>query len=192
MPMKSVMHSIIKTLNELGLQVTTNETKEKMPYEACIVDFGLDEKDRPVAVQILHYSQDLLAELHEAEKEPNPTNLSILSFIMTIPCEIPQKTSGEILRLICLANKSIPLGCFNYSEIEKAVYYSYSLPLFQEVPTQLTLLAVLQTATFVKETFLSAIDDVAAGKTTVNMILEQPIPATQRKSATQKQKAHAM
>jgi len=171
MPKNTIMKTLLKTLDELGLQSTSSGSKEQLPYESCIVDFGLDEKERPVAVQILHYSQDLLSSIHEGEKEPNPSNLSILSFVMTVPIEISKKTSGEIIRLICLANKSIPLGSLNFSEIEKAVYYTYSIPIFKEPPSELTLLTILQTATFVKETFFSAIDEVSEGKQTVNGIL---------------------
>jgi hypothetical protein len=183
MTSKSIMRTVQKTLEELGLHFTSNEKEEQLPYEACIVDFGADEKERPVAVQLLHYSQDLLSAIHEGKKEPNSADLSILACIMTIPCEIPQETAGEVVRLICLANKSIPLGGLNYSEIEKSVYYTYSIPLFHEPPDQMTLLAVLQTASFVKETFLSVIDDVAAGKTTVNRILERPEPSSSKGAA---------
>jgi hypothetical protein len=92
---------------------------------------------------------------------------------MTIPIEIPQKTTGEVLRLICLANKSLPLGGMTFSEIEKSVYFTYSIPIFHEPPSELTLLTILQTAMFVKETFFSTIEEVSAGKSTVNAILEK-------------------
>jgi hypothetical protein len=169
---KKVMQTVFKTVNELGIPMASSDVKEQLPYETCVVDFGLDNKQRPISVQILHYSQDTITKLYEVDAEPNPANLSILSFIMTLPIEIPQKTTGEVLRLICLANKSIPLGGLNFSEIEKSVYYTYSIPIFQDPPSAVTLLTILQTATFVKETYLSVIDEVAVGTTTVNKILE--------------------
>ena len=172
MPEKLIMKRLVKTLSEFGLQITTSNDEEKLPYEACIVDFGMDEKERPVALQILHYSQDIISAIQETEEEPNPTNLSILSFVMTIPVEIPLKTIGEVMRLICLANKSLPLGSLNCSEIEKSVYFTYSIPIFNELPSELTLLTILQTALFVKDTFLSTIDEVALGSTSVHKILE--------------------
>lgn len=171
MPVKSIMRSVIKTIHELGLNTTVGGQEEKAPYETCIVDFGMDDKERPIVVQILHYSQDILSAIKEGEKEPNPSNLSILSFVMTIPVEIPQKAIGEVLRLICLANKSLPLGSLNCSEIEKSVYFTYSLPIFNEPPSELVLLTILQTAMFVKETFLSTFDDISEGRTSVNKIL---------------------
>ncbi len=173
MSKQSIILTIVKRLEEYGLQVTTSGLEGQFPYEACIVDFGFDEKKRPVAIQILHYSQDILSAIFEGESEPNPTNLSILSFIMTIPVEISQKTTGEVLRLISLANKSLPLGALNCSEVEKSVYFSYSLPVFEEPLSELTLVTILQTALFVKETFLSSIDAVASGTSTVHSLLKE-------------------
>lgn len=174
MQKRAIIQTVNKFLDEFGLKFRTSEGPKELPYEATIVEFGMDEKERPVAVQILHYSQDLLASLRVDEKQPNPEHLSILSFIMTVPTKIPDGRSSEVLQLIALANKSLPLGGLNFSAVEKAVYYTYSLPLFDEPPTELTLLAILQTAIFVKETFFSTIDEVANGKTSVEKILAEP------------------
>lgn len=185
---KSIMSTIVKEVAEFGLQTTTSGVEEPLPYEACIVDFGFDEKKRPVALQILHYSQDLLSSIQEGEKSSNPLNLTVLSFVMTIPVEIPHKTTAEVLRFISLANKSLPLGALNCSEVEKSVYYSYSLPLFGEAPNEVTLLTILHTALFVKETFLSSIEEVAEGKSTVHSLQEAALEPKEKHPVKRKGK----
>jgi hypothetical protein len=167
------MQSIIGTIEGFDLHVITAPEEANIPYEACIINFGVDNKERPVAMQILHYTQEVAATLVGVDLETNPSQMSILTFIMTIPIEIPDEQLNDILRLIVLSNKTIPLGAINYSAIEKTTYYTYSLPLFNAPPSDLTLMTVLHTAIFVKETFFLAIDEIASKETTLERLLQE-------------------
>ncbi len=167
-----IVKSIAEVFEKFGLQVKTATGEEEMPYDAALVDFGLDEKDRAVVLQVLHYSQGLLSTLGEKiQKDKEAVDLSILSFLITVPGEIPEEKNVEIFRLISLANKSLPLGALNFSEVEHSVYYSYNLPILKSVPDETTLLTILHAALFVKETFFLAIDEVSTGKTSLEEIL---------------------
>jgi hypothetical protein len=173
MPQSSIMQSIISTVEGFNLHVVTAPENANTPYDACIINFGVDTKERPVAMQMIHYTQDVAASLIGVELGNNPSHLSVLTFIMTVPVEIPNEQLNDILRLIVLANKTIPLGSINYSAIEKTTYYTYSLPLFDAPPSDLTLMTVLHTAIFVKQTFFSAIDEIACKETTLEQLLQE-------------------
>jgi len=149
-----------------------------------VVDFWLDEKTRPVTLQILHYSQNVLAGIQGVEMEPNPSNLSVLSFVMAVPTKIPQENVWRGTSTHLPGNKSLPFGSLNFSEIENSVYSPMAF-LFSKPPHWTLLIAVLRTAEFVRETFFSAIDEVAEGTTTVNKILKQPVPAGEISAAGQ-------
>jgi len=170
---RPIVKSIAEVFEKFGLQVKTATGEKEMPYDAALVDFGLDEKNRPVVLQVLHYSQEILSSLGEKTQKEEPVDLSILSFLITVPGEIPEEKNFEILQLISLANKSLPLGALNFSEVEHSVYYSYNLPILESAPDETTLLTVLHAALFVKETFFPAIDEVSTGKTSLEELLSE-------------------
>jgi len=173
MSSKQIIDEISDTFEKFGLQVKTATGEAEMPYEAALVDFGTDAQDRPVVLQVLHYSQDILGAMGEDTPEEESIDLSILSFLITVPGEIPQEKYFEILRLLALANKSLPLGCLNFSEVEKSVYFIYNIPILQAIPDETSLLTILHSALFVKETFFPAIDEVSTGKSTLEALLEE-------------------
>jgi len=173
MSLNSVINNVADTFETFGLQVKRITGEKEAPYEAALVDFGLDEEERPVVLQALHYSQNILSFLDENIQEKGDIDLSILSFIITVPGEIPEEKTLEVLRLIALSNKSLPLGALNFSEVERSVYYSYNLPVFEKAPDEVCLLTVVHAALFVKETFFATVDEIATGRSTLEEILNK-------------------
>jgi hypothetical protein len=179
----SIMQSVVRFLEQFDFYVTRS-SEENLPYEACIVNFGVDQKERPVTVQVMSYTQEAAASLIDVEVQPSPTKMSVLMFIMTNPAPIPEKNVQEVFRLMALTNKVIPLGAINYSEMEKATYYTYSAPLFEEPPSDLSLMAILHTAIFVRETLFPIIDELASGASTLEDVLQTLVPEQQTLSRT--------
>ena len=111
-----------------------------------------------------------LAEEHE-ESPAESTDLQMLGFLLTVPIEIPSETVPEVLRLLALANKSFPLGALNFSEIENAVYFSYGYPVFSNPPDDMTILMIINTILFARDSFFPTIDEVASSRQTVDTLI---------------------
>jgi hypothetical protein len=181
MTQQTILQAMTKTFEDLGLYVTVPPEEPNLPFNGIIVEFGMDQEERPIVLQVLQYTKETAGFLKEGEKEETTAELNIVSFILTIPIEVQNTSVDETLKLLALINKALPLGAFNYSDVEKAVYYSYNLPLFLEPPLEMILLTILQTLVFVKDTFIPVIENVAEGKETVGTFLELLSGATAAK-----------
>jgi hypothetical protein len=167
----TILEQVAKSFEGFGLQVMKGQEGVKQPYEAILVEFGADDEDRPLILQVLSYSQQIISSIVKQDDAP-PSDLNVLTFLMTIPVEVSENCILEVLRLVALSNKALPFGCFNYSENEKVVYFTYSLPLFFDPPSEMTLLTVVHTILFAKETFMTVIEEVAVGKESVASLVE--------------------
>jgi hypothetical protein len=167
------IHDVIRSLEGLGLKVTFCEKNENVPFDVAIASLGLDEKNRPLTLQVQQYSQNIVTALAEVAEgtESQSTDLQMLGFLLTVPIDIPQETVPEVLRLLALANKSFPLGALNFSEIEKAVYFSYGYPVFSTPPDDMTILMIINTILFAKDSFFPTIDEVASARQTVDTLI---------------------
>jgi hypothetical protein len=95
----------------------------------------------------------------------------MLNFVLPVPIEIPLETVPEVLRLLAIANKSFPLGCLNFSENERSVYFTYGYPVFSTPPDEATILMIMNATLFAKETFFPLIDQVASSRETVDNLI---------------------
>lgn len=170
MDQPTILDHVTKLFENFGLQVMKSKEESKLPYGAILVEFGTDDEERPLMLQVLSYSQQIISTLVQQE-ETQASDLNVLTFLMTIPVEVSENYINEVLRLIALSNKAMPFGCFNYSENEKVVYFTYSIPLFFDPPSEMTLLSIIHTFLFAKDTFITVIEDVATGKETVASIV---------------------
>lgn len=162
----TILDHVAKLFESFGLQVIQSKEESKQPYGALLVEFGTDEEERPLVLQVLLYSQQIISSLVQ-QVDTQPSDLNVLTFLVTIPVEVAENRVNEVLRLVALSNKAMPFGCFNYSENERVVYFTYSLPLFFDPPSEMTLLTIMHTLLFAKDTFVTAIEDVATGKETI-------------------------
>ena len=182
MKQKELFQKIRNTLEGFGLNITAPPEEEaKLPFQALIASFGTDEEERPLALQVLQYSKQIEAALMpEGEIKETPIDINIISFIMTVPVEVKSECLQEVLSLVALMNKALPLGSFNYSDTEKVVYYSYNFPICVDPPSEMILLTIIQTILFAKDTFITVIEDISTGKETIASFLEtlnEPLPA---------------
>jgi hypothetical protein len=170
----NVLQHVVQILKGLGLESTVCEKSPDVPFDVALVSLGMDEKERPIVLQVIHAEQSVVqAAPQELQEELSAdSDCHLLSFIVAVPFEIPAETVPEVLRLLNLANKSLPLGYFNFSEIEKSVYYSYGYPVFSTPPCEMTILMVINTLLFAKETFFPTIESVANSRETVETLIQ--------------------
>ena len=163
---------VVQILKELGLEPSLYEKSAEAAFDVVLVSLGLDEKERPIVLQVVQAEQNVVqAASQEGQEGLSDLDCRLLSFIVAVPIEIPAETASEVRRLLNLANKSLPLGCLNLSEIEKSVYYSYGYPVFSTPPCEMTILMIINTILFAKETFFPLIDAVANSRETVETLV---------------------
>jgi hypothetical protein len=179
MDQTSALQEANKIFEKYGLEVHFYKKTEKVPFDISLVSLGEDEKTRPLMMQVQQSTEKILepfVKKQEKEEAPIlPNSLQMLTFLLTLPFEIPTSTAYEAVRLSLIANKSLPLGAFNYSEPEKAIYFSYSFPIFNNPLDELTVMLIVNTFLFARKTFFHAIEDVACGKETVESLLQSDI-----------------
>lgn len=177
----SPFQHVTNILQDLGLDPKVCDKSPDVPVEIALVSLGLDERERPLVLQVVHAQQNVnqiseefvqVPPMENEEPSPGETEFHLVSFIVALPVEIPVETTPEVLRVLSLANKSIPLGHFNFSEIESSVYYSYSLPTFSDLPSEMTILMIINTILFAKDTFFSTIEEVAMARETVETLVQ--------------------
>ena len=169
-----VLNHVVQVLKGLGLEPTVCDKTPEVPFEVALVSLGMDERNRPIVLQVIHAEQSFIqATPQEAQEEPlQDSGVHMLSFVVADPIEIPEEAFTEIHRLLDLVNKSLPLGHFNLSEIEKSVYYSYGYPVFSTPPCEMTILMIINTILFAKETFFPTIEAVANSQETVETLIQ--------------------
>ena len=169
-----VLQQVVQILQSLGLEPHVYEKSPDVPFDVALVSLGMDEKERSIVLQVIHAEQSVVqAAPQELQGElPADSDCHLLSFIVAVPVEIPTETVPEVLRLLDLANKSLPLGHLNLSEIEKSAYYSYGYPVFSTPPCEMTILMIINTILFAKETFFPTIDSVANSRETVETLIQ--------------------
>ena len=183
----SPLQHVVHILQGLGLEPKVCEKSPDVPVEVALVSLGLDERERPLVLQVVHAQQNVnqiseeFVQIPPTENErvsPAETVFHLVSFVVSLPVEIPIDTTPEVLRVLSLANKSIPLGHFNFSEIENSVYYSYSLPVFSDLPSEMTVLMIINTILFAKDTFFSTIEEVAMARETIETLVQRGSPTS--------------
>jgi hypothetical protein len=171
---ESLIHHVIKILESLGLEPILSEKTEQAPFDVALVSLGMDEKERPLVLQFIHSKYGLdKGDLEEAALTGESPDVHMLHFVLPIPIEIYGETVPEVLRLLAVANKSFPLGCLNFSEVERSVYFTYSLSGFAPPPSDMTILLIINTILFAKETFFPVIEQVASAQQTVESLIHE-------------------
>ncbi len=178
---------LISFLNKNEIQHTVKEANQDIPFDVVLMALGLDAAKNPIVLQVHHYKQELtIPEEVRQERQMEEKSLGtlhVLNFLLTHTTELSEDRYGEIGRLLMFANKSIPLGSLAYSELEKCCYYQFSYPSTTETVQPATFQAIFNTILFTKEMFFDVISDVAAGKISVDQILQ----AASQESISQKQ-----
>jgi hypothetical protein len=61
------------------------------------------------------------------EPKPNGTKAHFMQFFLVFPYDYERESTAELARLLLMFNKSAPFPGFGLSEVDKKIYYKYSL-----------------------------------------------------------------
>ena len=170
------IQEVLQTLEDVGLSPTYVPGTKEIPFDVALASLGLDEKNRSLVLQVQQHTKKSMQAVSPGKgaaiEDGEVPDFVLLSFLVTVPIEVSKKRAFEVLRFLALSNKTIPLGALQYSEVEKAIYYQYSFPVFSGASCELVVLSVINAISFAKDTFFAFIEDVALGKETVETLIQ--------------------
>lgn len=169
------IYQVIQALKALGLSPMLYPATKEVPCDVALTSLGMDDENHSYVLQVIQALQEvnLMGSSEKEDGEEEKTKVHILSFILPLAIEIPQEKEKEILRLLALANKSMPLGHINYSDLEKSVYFHYGLSVFSTPPCEKTVWMILEAVMYAVDTFFPLIGEIAASRKTVDSLLQE-------------------
>lgn len=169
------IHQIIQTLKSLGLSPILYQATKEVPCDVALTPLGMNDDNHSYVLQVLQAFQEvsLMGMSEKGEDMEEKTKMHMLSFILPLSVEIPKEKEEEVLRLLALANKSMPLGHINYSELEKSAYFHYGLSVFSHPPCEKTVWMILEAVMYAVDTFFPLIVEIAASRETLDSLLQE-------------------
>jgi hypothetical protein len=142
---------------------------------SAIIPFGKDNKNRPLAIQLVHHSilPPTLEEDPTLPKIPPFYMPDILSFFLSAPFDIPLEKAHEIAWFLLLSNNKHLLGTYHYQP-PHLVYFSYHIPLNSHIPSKKELIIALSSLLLAKNTLFPLVDQLATGEKCFQDFLEHP------------------
>ena len=160
--MKLSLTAIHDFLKVQGLISTIVPKTDDFPVEQLYVGLGCDEKQRDLILQIKVTEEDLngepeLLELAKTLKKKRAPHHHHLQFLMALPFLTETGSEGKIARLILLINKSMSIPGFEFSEVDKMVYFR-SVLLINDELDELVLMALIGNLVAQVESFSSTLE----------------------------------
>lgn len=164
------LEAIAESLKKVGFETRLQKKSKEFPADILLVPVGMDDENKPFVLQIQHSTQDLsinVGKSEEAQKHP----LTFITFLLGFPYEIPEQLSQDVMRMLFIANKALPLQGLGFSEPEKSAYFLFTYPNNEEKISETTLYGILGSIGFVVDNVAPMIRDLSTKRTTVAELL---------------------
>ena len=173
------LEAISETLKKMGFETLLQNKTKDFPADVLIVPIGVDDDEQSFVLQIQHSVQDLskqelsdgLGQFKAVQNKP----FSFLSFLMAFPYEIPEKSAHDVMRMLFIANKALPLQGLGYSEPEKSAYFLFTYPSTEHKISEETIYGILGTIGFVVDNVAPVVRDLVSHKTTISQLLSDEV-----------------
>lgn len=156
------LNYIQTSLSNYGFACKLIEADDQVPFHRLNVSLGRDSLGRErilvLRVDELPIPQDLKENIGTMGKQ------SFIRLFVALPFTYKDEATGELARLLLYFNKPLEIPGFGLDEINKTVYYSYSLISGDEVAIQpRTLVSIVGTVMLLVDSLTPQIEAVAQG-----------------------------
>ena len=100
------------------------------------------------------------------------TESELLQIVAYLPYQLPQKTFGEVARMLHILNKELDMPGFGMDETEKLMFYRSVIPCPDGKVSKRLFNMHLGTTRIVCDTFMHAIGMIVSGTMTVDEVLK--------------------
>jgi hypothetical protein len=162
MNIKGRLNFIENALKEYGYVCELVEPDDQIPFHRLSVSFGADDRGRQRVLMIrfdeLPVPQDLKSNIDKMDKQ------LFIRLIVAFPFSYKDEATGELARLLLYFNKPLEIPGFGLDEINKTIYYSYSLISGDEQKIESrTLVSIVSTIMLLVDSLTPQIEAVAQG-----------------------------
>ncbi len=160
---QSTLKSVLEFLKTQELDGEIVPKSEKIALDILYVSFGLDDQDRDVLIQINMIEQDLSGHDTFIKTKLEPKKYHIIQFFLPFPFLVEDEHIADIARLIFVVNKSLIFPGYEFSEVDRAIYYRYILMTSNGIDGRI-LLQIIGAISEFYETFADIFEDIALGR----------------------------
>lgn len=166
----------LETISDLlkmhGFHTLLLDKSIEIPFERLEVDFGLDYKGRPRNLVIRIDNFLISPEESNPVEDFRQTKNQIAFFhaFVAFPFQYTEHAAGELARLILYFNKNIALPGFGLDEMNKLVFFRYSLPLAGLLAQRNLCIGIIGSFMLLIDSLTPQIEAVAQGATMVDTL----------------------
>jgi len=166
----------LKALNTFfksqGMVCEKVNASEKSPFDYLFVHMGEEKNNDHLLLQI-RLSKQIIEQDNHMEFPLNPKGYTHLQFTWPIKIALKDEAISDLSRLIQLVNLTSNLPGFEFSEIDKALFYRYTMIIAGEEIDPYVLITVIGTIILFITAFTDYLVDVASGKKTFLQVVEE-------------------
>jgi len=167
----------LKALTEFfttqGFPCETLKATKEVPFDFLFVSLGEEEGGGGSVLQLRISKQDIDTKEDSVGFPMNEQGYYYMQFTMPMKVEVKESAMWDLSRLILLANLSNELPGFEFSELDKVVFYRYSLLVPGPSIDPYLIMTIVGNALTMMMTFGDNITEVASGKKTLKEIYEE-------------------
>ncbi len=177
---KSNLEAVESALTKHGFACQLAEQTNEIPYHRVNVSFGKDDKGRERVAVIRADSFPMTPDPlgHESALGEQV----FLHVFVAFPFLMKPEAAGELSRLLMYFNKPLEMPGFGVDEINKIVFYRYSLVCVGGIIKRRPLVAMIGTIMLLVDSLTSQIEAVASGAP-IGEVLRSTVETLTRRAA---------
>ena len=145
---------------------------DKIPIEQLVVGLDQDSKGRPLLLIIRNSGQDIAN--HDALLGITAPykNYQVLQFIISLPFLVKDTQISDIARLVCFINKGIEFPGFEFSEVDRLVFFRHAFVVSENELDERITLSLVGMIQVLVDLFAETFESVANDECTVQDVIE--------------------
>lgn len=166
------LKSLTHFFKSQGLLCEKVSASSKSPFDYLFVYMGEEEKDDQSVLQI-RLSKQVVEEDSQMEFPLNPKGYYHFQFTWPIKIALKDPAIVDLSRLIQLVNLTCNLPGFEFSEVDKALFYRYTMIISGEELDPYVLITIVGSILLVITAFSDYLKDVASESKTFTQVVDE-------------------
>jgi hypothetical protein len=167
---QTTLKAIKQVLETDGMKCQLMPKTEEIPFDQLYVALMVEGIPQEVILQ-LKMVEHALEDVSQREKG----TLHLLQFFVGLPFKVHEEKIDETIRFLCLINRSFEIPGFEFSEVDRVVYYRYVLMTSENSIPSILIKNLLGVIMFILDGFSTKIEDIAKGKRSLDEIIQEAI-----------------
>lgn len=167
---QTTLKGIKQVLETDGMKCQWMPKSSEIPFDQLYVALEVEGFDKEVILQLKMVEHAL-----EDPAQRGEGTLHLLQFFVGLPFKVREEKIDETIRFLCLINRSFEIPGFEFSEVDRIVYYRYVLMTSENSISTILIQNLLGVIMFILDGFATKIEDIARGKRSLDDIIQEAI-----------------